>query len=80
MANKADDNGPFKEFVFEDWLKEGFKGMRNEFKCREVKFDTSGFETHMHNAVKEQMLAMRSLVDIFINMIDPDDKESTDKA
>ena len=74
MTDKADNNGPFKEFIFEDWLKEGFDGMRGECKWREPKIDTSEFETHMRNAVKEQMLAMRSLVDTFINIVDPDDE------
>ena len=73
MTTKADDNGPFKEFAFEDWLREGFDGMCGRMKSKRAKLDTSEFESHMRNAAKEQLMAMRSLVDTFIDMVDKED-------
>jgi hypothetical protein len=63
MATRADDNGPFKEFVFDDWLREAAKGIRGEVEGRRIHFDTSEFRMHMRNARKEQLLAIRSLID-----------------
>ena len=80
MATKADDNGPFKEFDFEEWLREGVDGMRSRFKSKRTHFDTSGFETHMRNACKEQLLAMRSLVDSFIDIVEEKEEAKTKKA
>ncbi len=71
MANRADDNGPFKEFRFDEWLRGGFEGMCGpHVKFKKVHLDTSEFETHMRNAAKEQLLAVRSLVDSFIDMVE----------
>lgn len=75
MATKADENGPFKEFSFDEWLREGFEGMRNQMKFKRTKIDTTEFETHMRNSVKEQLLAMRSLVDSVIDVVEK--KEET---
>jgi hypothetical protein len=70
MATRADDNGPFKEFAFEDWLRERFREVRQEMKGRKEKFNTTGFRTHLRNASKEQLLAVRSLIDSAIEYID----------
>ena len=72
---KADENGPFKEFVLEDWLREGFEGICNQMKSKRVKVNTSEFEAHMRSAAKEQLMAVRSLVDSFIEVVDKDDKD-----
>ena len=72
-------NGPLEEFVFTDWVKEGAEGMRTKmedkrarmeerFKNR-TRIDTSEFRTHMRNARKEQLLAIRSLVDSALECI-----------
>jgi hypothetical protein len=74
MATRADDNGPVKEFVFEDWLCEGFEGFCNRVKSKRVRLDTSKFKTHMRNARKEKLLAMRSLVDSFIEVVDKEEQ------
>ncbi len=42
--------------------------------------DASEFETHMRNAAKEQLLAMRSLVDSFIEVIDEEEGEETETS
>ena len=77
MTTKVDNNGPFKEFIFEDWLREGMEGMCNRMKIKKGKFNISDFETHMRNARKEQLLAMRSLVDSFITLVDDKPDEDT---
>lgn len=77
MADKTTDNGPFKEFVFEDWIKEGIDGIRDQARCKKDSFDTSEFEKHMRNAAKEQLFAMRSLVDSLIKCVDKDKSETT---
>jgi len=71
MATKhADDNGPFKEFVFGDWLFEQFEDFCGQVKCGKGRMKTTEFEAHMRNAAKEQLLAMRSIVDGFIEIIE----------
>lgn len=75
MTDKATGNGPFKEFVFEDWLKEGIDGVCDQVRFRKESFDTSEFETHIRNAAKEQLFAMRSLMDSLIKYVDKDDSE-----
>ncbi len=72
MTNKhADDSGPFKEFLFGDWLSEQVEDICEQIKKTQP--DTSEFKTHTRNACKEQLLAVRSLVDCFIDLIDPKD-------
>ncbi len=77
MADKTTDNGPFKAFVFEDWLKEGIDGVSDRLREKKNTIDTSEFETHMRNAAKEQLFAMRSLMDSLIKYVD---KDESDKA
>jgi hypothetical protein len=58
-----------EEFVFEDWLRDGIKGMRSQLEhclkseARPARFDVSEFRQHMRNARREQLLAVRSLID-----------------
>jgi len=80
MTKHADNNGPFKEFVFEDWLREGVEGVCNQMKFKTEKLDTSEFESHMRSAVKEQLLAMRSLVDSVIDYVDKKEEAKTKKS
>ena len=70
MTQRAHDNGPFKAFDFEEWLRDGFRGMRGEFKWKKEGFDTAEFRAHLRNASKEQLLAVRSLIDSAIEFID----------
>ena len=74
MANKKYEHEPVEEFVFEDWLRDGIKGVRSKIEHR-VKgeglgIDTSEFRQHMRAASKEQLLAMRSLLDSAIDWLD----------
>ncbi len=80
MTTKADDNGPFKEFTFEDWFREGMEGFCGQMRFKKGCVDASEFETHMRNAAKEQLLAMRSLVDSFIEVIDEEEGEETETS
>ena len=53
-----------KEFVFEDWLAEGVKGLGS---ClRGGKILPKEFAEHMQASHKEMLLAMRSLLDVAI--------------
>ena len=75
MTSKADDNGPTKEFDFEAWLKDGMKGFKQTVEGEMGDFDLSEFKSHVRNAQKEQLLAVRSLLDKAIDFLDKD-KES----
>jgi hypothetical protein len=74
MVNKTYKHEPVEEFVFEDWLRDGFRGVRSKFeqriKSEDLSFDTSEFRQHMRNAGKEQLLAVRSLLDSAIDWLD----------
>jgi hypothetical protein len=65
---------PVEEFVFEEWLRDGLKGVRGKFESRmagkDKTFNTSEFRQHMRNARREQLLAMRSLLDSAIGWLD----------
>ena len=84
MTNKKYDHEPVEEFVFEDWLRDGIKGFRQKVESRmpgEGKsFDTSEFRQHIRNAQKEQLMAVRSLLDSAINWIDKQAESSKQEA
>ena len=70
MAKRADENGPFKGFRFDEWLHDEFEYCSGQMKFKKVKLDTSEFEAHMRNAAKEQLLAVRSLLDSVIDLVE----------
>jgi hypothetical protein len=76
MTTRADDNGPFKEFTLGGWMREGLDGMCGQVYGRRVCSDMSRFESHMRNSAKEQLLAVRSLIDGFIERIDEAEAEA----
>ena len=51
-----------KAFVFEDWLSEGVKGVRDGLK-RKRRREPSAVRGHLRAAVKEMLLAVRSALD-----------------
>jgi hypothetical protein len=53
-----------KEFLFEDWLAEGVKGLRSCLKGGKVL--PKEFTEHMRAAHKEMLLAIRSLLEAAI--------------
>jgi len=73
---KADQDGPFKEFVFEEWLKDGIDGVRGKMEQRKAHFDPAKFRQHIRAAQKEQLLAIRSLIDSAIEWVDKESKSS----
>ena len=58
-----------KTFVFEDWLSDGIKGMRENLKQKRHR-DSSTFRGHMRSAGKEMLLATRSLFDKAIECLE----------
>jgi hypothetical protein len=82
MADKNYSHQPVEAFVFEDWLRDGLKGIRESIQgctkgAGQRRFDTSEFRMHMRNARKEQLLAIRSLIDSAIDCLNK--KEEPDK-
>ncbi len=72
---KADQEGPFKEFVFEEWLQDGIEGIRGKMEQKKADFDPSKFRQHLRNAQKEQLLAMRSLIDNAIEYLEKEEEK-----
>lgn len=75
MTNPKYTHQPVEAFEFEDWLRDGLKGIRETIESKmnrqsQRKFDTSEFRQHMRNARKEQLLAVRSLLDSAIDWLD----------
>ena len=77
MAEKsnADAGGPFKEFVFEEWLRDGVEGMRSRMEAKKAHFDPATFRQHIRNAQKEQLLAIRSLIDSAIECVEKSEEK-----
>jgi len=67
---KADENGPFKEFSFEAWLREGMQGCRRKVEQDGQKFNFNEVKRHLRQAQKEQLLAVRSVIDKVIERLD----------
>ena len=84
MVNKTYNHEPVEEFVFEDWLRDGIKGFRENvekrMKAEGVGFDTSEFRQHMRNAGKEHLLAVRSLLDNAIDWLDKEEGSPKQEA
>ncbi|MCB0163591.1 MAG: hypothetical protein KDI79_05145 [Anaerolineae bacterium] len=70
---KADHTGPFKEFVFEDWLREGVEGFCEELKDAKKEFNSENFRKHLRDASKEQLLAVRNFIDNAIEFLDKEE-------
>ena len=70
------DNGPVREFDFEEWLRDGVAGMRRKMKQQKREFNTSDFRMHMRNARREQLLALRSLIDSGLEFIGVEEKKA----
>ncbi len=85
MAEKKYSHEPVEEFVFEDWLRDGIKGVRSKIESRmysegRSRFDASEFRAHMRNARKEQLLAVRSLIDSAINWLEQKEESPKQEA
>lgn len=78
MAEKprAGESAPAKEFTIEGWLRDGLDGIRSKVENRTGRFDTSSFRTHMRNARREQLLAVRSLIDSAIERLETGEEKA----
>ncbi len=66
-----------KEFVFEDWVSEGMKGIRSHLRQRRGLLPEE-FHNHVRAAHKETLLAVRSLLDAAIEHVEkPRSKKAT---
>lgn len=77
---RADAGGPFREFDFEEWLRDGVEGIRGELERTKKSFDISDFRTHIRNAQKEQLLALRSLIDSAIESVEKREEKEHSKG
>jgi hypothetical protein len=69
-----------KEFVFEDWLAEGIKAFKADFrKAKDKEFLPEEFRAHIRTSRKEMLLAMRSLIDAAIERVEEKPKKKTTK-
>ena len=66
-----------KEFVFEDWLSEGIKGVKSRY--RRKKGEPSAFRQHVRAARKEMLLAVRSVIDAAIERLEEQPKKKATK-
>ena len=73
---RADAAGPFKEFVLTEWLRDGFEDACNRAKYRREQFEPANFRRHLRNAQKEQLLAMRSMIDGALKHLEETEEEA----
>lgn len=66
-----------KEFMFEDWLAEGVKGLRSCPKGKRILPEES--VDHMRAACKEMLLAIRSLLEVAIERAEEKPKKKATK-
>lgn len=62
-----------KAFAFEDWLSDGITGVRKSVK-RKKRRERSGFRRHLRSAVKEVLLAVRSVLDEAVEVLEAEPK------
>lgn len=60
---RADAGGPFKEFVFTEWLKDNIEACCHSMKEGKEQLEPANVRRHIRNAQKEQLLAMRDMID-----------------
>lgn len=68
MATKTSQGDT--EFVFEDWLAEGIRGMRAKGSEKRDEIVPKEFRVHMRAAKKEFLTALRSLVDAALKKVE----------
>jgi hypothetical protein len=67
---RADAGGPFKEFVFTEWLREGLNAMCDQWKRGKEQLDPDNLRRHLRHAQKEQLLAVRNMIDTAIERLE----------
>ncbi len=73
---RADAGGPFKEFVLTEWLRDGIEGACDRMKYGKEQLEPANFRRHIRNAQKEQLLAMRSMIDSALERLEKTEEES----
>ena len=73
---RADAGGPFKEFVLNEWLRDGMEDMCHKMKHSKEQFEPVNFRRHIRNAQKEQLLAMRDMIDYALERLEEVKKEA----
>ena len=76
MTRRADDNGPFKEFSFEEWFCGGWHEFREEMRHNRGFVRKESFRKHMRTAIKEQLMAVRDVIDGIIDELDQPNNET----
>jgi hypothetical protein len=74
MKKRPTDNGPFKEFEFGDWIFGEWTDFEECMKDRNSAH-RQNFRKHMRNAVKEQLMAVREVIDGVIEELDTHNNE-----
>ena len=72
-------NNGEKEFVLEDWLAEGIKGMKAKSRQKRKKLIPEEFRSHLRASKKEFLLALRSLVDAAVEETEPEPPKKATK-
>ena len=72
-------NNSEKEFVFEDWLVEGIKGLKTKGREKRHKIVPEEFCMHLRTARKEFLLALRSLIDEAVKENEPEPPKKATK-
>ena len=60
---RADAGGPFKEFVLTEWLRDCIEESCHKMKQGKEQLEPANVRRHIRNAQKEQLLAMRDMID-----------------
>jgi hypothetical protein len=77
MKKRPTDNGPFKEFDFGDWFFGDWEPCEEQMRHHNA--HSQNFRNHMRNAIKEQLMAVREVIDGVIEELDTKNSEP-DKA
>jgi hypothetical protein len=73
---RADAGGPFKEFVFSDWLRDCIEASCHRMKEGKEQLEPANVRRHIRNAQKEQLLAMRDMIDYALERLEEVKKEA----
>lgn len=60
---RADAGGPFKEFVLTEWLRDCIEESCSKMRQGKEQLEPANVRRHIRNAQKEQLLAMRDMID-----------------
>ena len=73
---RADAGGPFKEFVFTEWLRDRIEASCHRMKAGKEQLEPANVRRHIRNAQKGQLLAMRDMIDHALERLEEVKKEA----